>query len=92
MDYMVLLFVECIVFFAALVSGLTGFGFALVLAPNLMLLLSPKTAVPVVTLLSVVLNSILFYEARRWASPREIRPLSPPGSSGCSVVVFCSST
>jgi uncharacterized membrane protein YfcA len=79
---MVLLFVECMVFFTALVSGLTGFGFALVLAPNLMLLLSPKTAVPVVTLLSVVLNSILFYEARRWASPREIRPLIASGLLG----------
>ena len=73
MDYPILLVVECIVFLAALVSGLTGFGFALV--PNLMLFLSPKTAIPVVTLLNVVLNSIHLYEARRWASPREIRPL-----------------
>jgi hypothetical protein len=79
---MILLLVECIVFLAALVSGLTGFGFALVLAPNLMLLLSPKTAVPVVTVLSVVLNSILFYEARRWANPREIRPLIVSGLLG----------
>ena len=75
MDYPILLVVECIVFLAALVSGLTGFGFALVLASNLMLLFSPKTTIPVVTLLNVVLNSIHFYEARRWASPREIRPL-----------------
>jgi uncharacterized protein len=71
-----------LVFLAALVGGLTGFGFALVLAPNLMLLLSPKTAVPVVALLSVVLNSILFYETRRWASPREIRPLIVSGLLG----------
>ena len=92
MDYMIFLLIECLVFLAAFVSGLTGFGFALVLAPNLMLLLSPKTAVPVVTLLSVVLNAILFYEARRWASPREIRPLIFSGLSGCSVVLFFSST
>ena len=65
MDYPILLVVECIVFLAALVSGLTGFGFALVLAPNLMLLLSHKTTIPVVTLLSVLLNSIHLYEARR---------------------------
>jgi uncharacterized membrane protein YfcA len=82
LDFIILLLVECIVFLAALVGGLTGFGFALVLAPNLMLLLSPKTAIPVVTLLSVVLNSILFYEAREWANPREIRPLLLSGLLG----------
>jgi len=46
-----------------------------------MLLLSPKTTIPVVTLLSVVLTSIFFYEARRWASPREMRPLIVSASS-----------
>jgi uncharacterized protein len=85
LDFIILLLIECIVFLAALVSGLTGFGFALVLAPNLMLLLSPKTAVPVVTVLSVVLNSILFYEARSWVNPREIRPLVVSGLLG----MFC---
>jgi len=32
MDYLILLIVECIVFLAALVRGLMGFGFAFVLA------------------------------------------------------------
>ncbi len=82
MDYLILLLVECLVFIAALVGGLTGFGFALILAPNLMLLLSPKTAIPVVTLLSVVLNSVLFYETRKWANPRDIRPLIVSGILG----------
>ncbi len=82
LDYATLLFVECIVFLAALVAGMTGFGFALILAPSLMLLLSPKTAVPVVTLLGVVLNSLLLYEARRLANPREIRPLIASGLIG----------
>jgi uncharacterized membrane protein YfcA len=47
-----------------------------------MLLLSPKTAIPVVTLLSVVLNSVLFYEARVWVSPRKIHPLIVSGLLG----------
>lgn len=82
MDAVTLLLVELVVFAASLVGGLTGFGFALVLAPNLMLLISPKEAVPVVALLSVVLNLLLFYESRAHARPGEIKMLVVSGLAG----------
>lgn len=47
-----------------------------------MLILSPKAAVPIVTLLGFVLDALLLYEARRWANPREIRLLIASGLVG----------
>ncbi|MCK5642752.1 MAG: sulfite exporter TauE/SafE family protein, partial [Gammaproteobacteria bacterium] len=48
----------CAVFFAAFIRGLAGFGFALILAPILLLILSP-TAVVVINLLLSMLSNIL---------------------------------
>lgn len=61
----------CAVFFAAFVRGLAGFGFALVLAPILLLILSPATVVVINLFLSmlshilVVLHSFVRMDFKR---------------------------
>lgn len=82
MDLMTLLLMECAVFAASLVGGLTGFGFALILTPNLMLLLPPKTTIPIAVLLSMLLTIVLFYEVHSIAKPKEISQLIVSGIIG----------
>lgn len=82
MDIATILLFETLVTAASLVSGLTGFGFALVLAPGLMLMLSPKTTVPIVALLSIFLNTLLFYNNRRFVEPGKVKPLIASGVVG----------
>ena len=56
---------SCVVLFAAFVRGVAGFGFALVLAPILLLILSPKSVVVVNLLLGLLSNMfILSYSFR----------------------------
>ena len=50
---------------AAFVSSLTGFGYALVASPCMVLLFPPRTAVPVTMLSWVPLAAALTWEARR---------------------------
>jgi uncharacterized membrane protein YfcA len=64
-----------VVFAASAVAGLTGFGFAIVSVPILMLLLPPKVVVPVVQLLSLGLQVVVAVEARKWIDLRRLWPL-----------------
>ena len=62
------------VFFAAIIRGATGFGFALVLAPVMLLLLEPKSVVVIILLLGL-LSSVVVVGASlrsirwRWIAP-----------------------
>lgn len=49
---------------AALVQGMTGFGFCLVAMPFLSLLLPLKVIVPVLVLCSLVLNMVIFFRMK----------------------------
>lgn len=53
----------CAVFFAAFIRGMAGFGFALILAPILLLILNP-TSVVVVNLFLGLLSSVLVLSYR----------------------------
>ncbi|MEE8353292.1 MAG: sulfite exporter TauE/SafE family protein [Dehalococcoidales bacterium] len=62
------------VFFAAVVRGTTGFGFALVLAPVLLLLLEPKPVVVIALLLGLLSNIVIVATSLpnirwRWIAP-----------------------
>jgi len=61
-DYLV---VGGIVFLAALTQSITGFGFAIVSMSFLPQVLGLQTAVPLVTLVSIVANIIIWYSYRR---------------------------
>jgi uncharacterized membrane protein YfcA len=63
------------VFFAGVIKGLTGFGFSLVAAPLLVVLLGPRTAVPIIVVLNAFTNIVLFAGCRRAADIKRIRPL-----------------
>lgn len=65
-----------IVLMAALVQGLTGFGFALVSVPVLMLVQEPKSVVVTVLLLSTVMNCVMLIQSWRHLTLREALPLT----------------
>jgi uncharacterized protein len=51
---------------AGIISGLTGFGFALVTTPLLVLILPPTVVVPVVALLSLLSHLVVLLETLPW--------------------------
>ena len=63
------------VFVAGIAKGLTGFGFSLLAAPVLIVLLGPRTAVPIIVLLNSFTNIVLFAGSRHSADVRRISPL-----------------
>ena len=62
------------VFAAALVQGVTGFGFVIVAAPVLTIYLEPTLVVPVMLLLSVALNAAIMIKGYRWINLRRVCP------------------
>jgi uncharacterized membrane protein YfcA len=70
------------VLLASLVAGLTGFGFAIVAVPILMILMPPKVVVPVVQLLSAVLQIAILVEARKGLDLKRVWPLLLAGIAG----------
>lgn len=72
----------CTIFFASATSGLTGFGFALVTVPLLMILLPPKTVVPITLTLSSLGSILILFETRKWIDMRRIWPLIVAGVLG----------
>jgi uncharacterized membrane protein YfcA len=64
-----------VVFAAGVIKGLTGFGFSLFTVPILVVLLGPRTAVPVIVVLNAVSNVPLYLHSRRWVSLRRTYPL-----------------
>ena len=75
---------------AGAVSGLTGFGLALISVPLLLLVYDPVTAVALIAILSVFVNAVVVWDSWRFAgrgscSPCSSRPLSAssPGRRSC---------
>jgi hypothetical protein len=64
---------------AGVVQGLTGFGFSLMTVPVLVLFLPPAVAVPVVLLLSCLVNVVLIWGARGHVRPGRFWPLTVAG-------------
>jgi uncharacterized membrane protein YfcA len=82
LDTDILLIGAFIILIASIVKGLTGFGFALTSLPLLTMFLTPKTAVPLITVCSVFLDGYTFSEARRLVQYKEISPLVVSGIVG----------
>ncbi len=62
-------------FFAGLIQGLTGFGFALISVPILSIILPPKVVVPAVLIYGTILNLIILINTRKWVKLKKIWPL-----------------
>jgi len=67
---------------AGLVSGLTGFGFALVSVPLLLLVFQPATVVVIVLTLGLVTSGINALTSRRHVDARRLAVLLPPALLG----------
>ncbi len=76
------------VFVAGVIKGLTGFGFSLLAAPLLVVLLGPRMAVPIIAVLNAFTNIVLFVGSRRAADIRRIRPLIVAGIVTVPVGMF----
>ncbi|MCF7858853.1 MAG: sulfite exporter TauE/SafE family protein [Candidatus Cloacimonetes bacterium] len=63
-----------IFFFSAILQGLTGFGFSILAVPLITLLISPKTAVPILLLYSIIINLAVLYNTRNSVSIKNIWP------------------
>ncbi|MFO7966550.1 MAG: sulfite exporter TauE/SafE family protein [Archaeoglobaceae archaeon] len=77
-----------VVFLAGLTQGVTGFGFALVSAPIMVIFFSPKVVVPIVVTYGVLISLVIVVECRRWLDLRRILPLMISGLAGIPVGVY----
>jgi uncharacterized membrane protein YfcA len=71
-----------VVLLAGVVAGMTGFGFALVAVPVLMLLLPPRIVVPLVSLLALGLQLMVLVESRKHLLIRRVWLLIVGGMVG----------
>lgn len=77
-----------IIFLAGLTQGVTGFGFALVSAPVMVIFLSPKVVVPIVVTYGLLISVVILLECRKWLDLRRIWPLMIAGLAGIPVGVY----
>jgi len=58
--------------FSAILQGLTGFGFSILAIPLITLFISPKTAVPILLIYSMIINIVVLYSARKAVNIKKI--------------------
>jgi hypothetical protein len=80
------------VFFAAFIRGLTGFGFALILAPLLLLFLSPISVVIVNLFLGLLSNILVIFRSLKQVNLRVIFPLVASSLVGIPIGIWIIST
>ena len=68
------------IFLAALVQGLTGFGFVMLAAPILTAFIAPQIVVPTMLVHGSVLNVVIMVHARHHLSIRRVAMLALPGA------------
>lgn len=82
---MTFLLLALIVFFAALMQTLSGFGFALLVMPLLTLVMGLGTAVPLVSLIAVTLYAVNLARYRRSINLGELKRLALAAALGVPV-------
>jgi len=85
-----LVYASLAVFCGAAIQACTGFGFALVVMPCLLLFLPQDTAKPIHYALACVSTTLIAVEARHHMRPRLIVPLSLGGLAGLPLGFFAS--
>ncbi len=87
-ELLTVILIGCIVIFlAGLTQGVTGFGFALISAPIMVIFFSPKVVVPVVVTYGLLISLVILVECRRWLDLRRIWALMVAGLAGIPVGV-----
>jgi len=87
-DPTTLILIGSITFVASMVNGLCGFGFALVAVPFMMIFLSPKIVIPLITITSLALDALILFEARRHVEWRKVASLMIPGIAGMLIGIW----
>lgn len=77
-----IIFELLIIFLAGVTKGLTSFGLALVSVPLLVILISPKTVVPLILIYDAMINLIILIASRKWVDLKRIWPLMITGIIG----------
>ncbi len=75
METNILILGSIIIFLAAFLQGTTGFGFSLFSIPLLTLFISPKTAIPMILLVSLIINISVLYNSRKSLNFKFILPI-----------------
>ena len=75
-----ILVAAAVVLIAAFTQGLTGFGFVMLGAPLMGLLVEPKVVVPTVLVQSSIINIVILIRAWRWINTRRDLALAIPGA------------
>jgi len=65
----------CIFFLAALLQGLSGFGFSILAVPLITFLISPKTSIPILILYSIIINIVVTYSTKDSIELKKIWPM-----------------
>jgi len=60
-----ILYGSLIFIIAAILQGLTGFGFSILAVPLITLFISPKIAVPILVMFSLIINIVVFSSSRK---------------------------
>jgi uncharacterized membrane protein YfcA len=71
-----------VIFFSALITGITGFGFGIVSVPIMVIFIPLKTVIPIVLLDATLIAFIILSETRRYLKLKEIWPLMCSGIIG----------
>ena len=74
----VIVFAATIVLVAATTQGLTGFGFVMLAAPFMGLVIEPKIVVPTVLIQSSIINIVILIRTWRWINLRRFLALAIP--------------
>ena len=69
-----------VVLVAAFTQGLTGFGFVMLGAPLMVLLVEPKVVVPTVLIQSSIINVVIIVRGWQWVNHRRFLALAIPGA------------
>ncbi|MBC7959794.1 MAG: sulfite exporter TauE/SafE family protein, partial [Vallitaleaceae bacterium] len=88
MDLNIMIVSGLTIVIAALIQGLTGFGFALVAVPILSSFLLPKEVVPMMVVYSLVMNILMFLQQKRFVQLKELRVLIVFGLIGIPFGVY----
>jgi len=77
-----------IVFIAGFVQGLTGFGIMMVALPLMVLLIDIKSAIPLIVLLGIVINTMLLFQLAKHIERKKWMPLLLPSLPGIIIGLY----
>ncbi len=77
-----------VIFAAGVVQGLTGFGFALVSAPLLSVLMEPRLAIPIIITHGSFITLLLLPDVWGWIDVRMVTPLAISGLIGIPIGAY----